>query len=185
MSGGLGEARRVVKESSDPPRFVADVMLGSLARWLRILGFDTEFSPPFDDDALLSRAAAQGRTLLTADRTLASRPMARRVVLVPPADLPAQVAHVMRTCGLAAWVSPLTRCVACNARLRNLPRDRARDRVPPHILDAHETFLACPRCARTYWPGSHLHHILEQLRRWDVGYSDTPSRTPPRTLTSW
>lgn len=159
---GLGHEPPVVKAHARPPCFLADVMLGSLTRWLRILGFDVEFGPDFDDDALIRRSNATGRVLLTADRALAARAVLRDPLLVPPSGLDAQLRAVARMVPLLPLSTPLTRCVHCNAILSRIPRDRARERVPPHIFDAHDEFLACGPCGRVFWHGTHRDRIL----RW-------------------
>ncbi|MBN1423340.1 Mut7-C RNAse domain-containing protein [Candidatus Fermentibacteria bacterium] len=171
---GLADASPLVKAFATSPRFAADMMLGSLARWLRILGFDTVFGPDFDDDALIRQSNASGRILLTADRALASRPIARRAVLLPPSRLPEQWQALVRAMPLLPWVRPFTRCGTCNDPLRSLPRDRARDRVPPHIFDVHGSFLACPSCRRVYWPGTHRDHILGRVQRLGAAIGQCP-----------
>lgn len=162
---GLGDGPPLVKAFATPPRFMVDLMLGSLARWLRILGFDTLFGPDFDDDALIRGSNASGRILLTADRALASRPVARQAVLLPSSSFQGQWQTLVHALPLLPWAMPFTRCPACNEALCRLECDRARDRVPPHIFETHDCFLSCPSCCRVYWPGTHRDHILRRLHQ--------------------
>lgn len=174
---GLGREPAVVKPFPEPPRFLADVMVGSLARWLRLLGFDTLYGPEFDDDALARMANLTGRILLTADRALAARPAVRHPLLVPPSGLDLQLRAVARSIPLLPLSRPLTRCPVCNAPLSSLPRDRARDRVPPYVFDAHEAFLSCVPCGRVFWPGTHRDHIIGWMQE-HIGRGALPAPVP-------
>jgi uncharacterized protein with PIN domain len=158
----------VVKRCKSPPRFVADAMLGSLARRLRLLGLDTLYDPDTDDDALLRESNRTGRILVTADTELVQRPLARSTVLVPSTELDDQFVNLSSQVDIAPWVRPFTRCIECNAELAPLHKDRARDGVPPFVWQTNETFYRCGGCGRIYWRGSHragLDAEIERLER--------------------
>jgi uncharacterized protein with PIN domain len=155
----------LVKRYTSPPRFIADAMLGSLARSMRLLGFDTLYDPDVDDDALLRESNRTGRILITADTTLVKRPLARSTVLVPPSKLDEQLTALATRLELAAWVNPFTRCVACNTALVCIHKDRAREGVPPFVWETNETFYQCRGCWRIYWRGSHRAGLEAEVER--------------------
>jgi len=138
-------------------------MLGTLAKWLRILGYDTRFDPDLDDHQLIRLARAEGRVLLTRDTELARR-RGIRVLLVTNEDLEDQIEQV-----LAEWnLKPdqaFSRCPVCNEPLAELDRETARSRVPAYVAQTQETFRECPRCGRVYWRGSHWYKMHDQLQR--------------------
>jgi uncharacterized protein with PIN domain len=151
------------KPTHDPVRLLADGMLGRLAKWLRILGFDTAYDPSLDDYALLRLARAEGRVLLTCDRELARRPGAQSL-LIESTDLEAQLRQVI----VALHLHPdaaFSRCPVCNTPLDILKRGAVRDRVPAHILRKYTEFRHCPHCDRVYWPGTHRTRMLETIAR--------------------
>jgi len=149
-----------------PPRFVVDAMLGRLARWLRLLGYDALYDPSADDRALARCAAASGRILLTRDRGLLARRLVTRGLLIHDDRLAGQLRQVAAECGLALDPARcFTRCLACNAETREVSRDEVAGRVPPFVLRTHERFRACPGCGRVYWAGSHRALALRQLAR--------------------
>ena len=151
----------------DEARFVADVMLGRLARWLRALGYDTVYAPDAPDARLLGLALREGRRLLTRDAALARR--ARESgLLIREDDLDGQLREVVAGCGLAAR-SPLTRCLECNGVLRPVSPDEVRDRVPPYTLATQRAFRACPGCGRVFWPGTHAIGIARRLEPYLAG----------------
>jgi uncharacterized protein len=143
----------------DPRRFVLDVHLGTLARRLRLLGFDTWYRTEADDLELADVAVSDARILLTRDREL----LMRRVIVhgyLPRSDDPDdQLAEVVRRYRLAGRTAPLTRCVPCNGELTPVPKAEVIDLVPPRTRVEHDTFVRCRSCGQVYWPGSHLGRI--------------------------
>jgi uncharacterized protein with PIN domain len=148
----------------EPPEacFVADAMLGKLARWLRALGYDTLYLREAPDARLLALALGERRLLLTRDVRLARR--ARDAGLLIRADrLDEQLGEVAAARGLTGR-APLSRCLECNGRL--LPADPAsvRAEVPPYTFATQRAFRRCQGCGRVFWPGTHAAGILGRLR---------------------
>jgi len=138
-------------------------MLGRLARWLRFAGFDTVFLPDVPDSLVAQRSREEGRWLLTRDRHLAAR-AGPRVVLLRSGSVVEQVAELRARLPLAVDRTLfLTRCSVCNARLVEVPRAEAGERVPPYVAAHAARFLSCPGCGRMYWPGSHPGRIARTL----------------------
>jgi hypothetical protein len=141
-------------------------MLGRLARWLRLLGYDTLYDPRADDRALARQSAAEGRILLTRDRGLLARRIVTQGLLVEHDHLAGQLRQVATACGLV--LDPgrcFTRCLSCNAGTGEAERSEVAGRVPPFVLRTHERFRACPGCGRVYWAGSHRELALRELGR--------------------
>ncbi len=153
-----------INTSSDQPQsqnLLADGMLGRLARWLRILGYDTAFDPQADDWTLVRRARAEARLLLTRDRQLANR-RGTPALLIESEELADQVQQVVATVGPPPE-GAFTRCPVCNERLASLSREAARERVPPHVYRTQQEFRLCPACNRVYWRGTHWQRMREAL----------------------
>jgi len=144
-------------------RFIADAMLGTLAKWLRILGYDTQFDTSLDDHQLVRLARADGRVLLTRDRELAQRP-GIQVLFVVSEQLDAQIAQVLVDLDLVPNRS-FSRCPVCNELLVEIDSETARARVPRYVAETHETFRSCPACGRVYWRGTHWQQMADQLDR--------------------
>jgi hypothetical protein len=142
-------------------RFVADVMLGKLARWLRALGYDTLYFRDAPDSRLLGIALRERRRLLTRDAGLAARAGAAGL-LVRAEDLDAQLRGVMDACGLVSR-APLSRCLECNGVLASRRPAQVRDRVPPYTLATQTEFWECAGCRRVFWAGTHARGILGRL----------------------
>ena len=146
-------------------RFVADSMLGKLARWLRILGYDTAYDPFAEDDALLRQAEAEDRILLTRDVPLSERAPEGCCILVAHDKLDGQMAQLVQTLGLDLDRETFTRCLICNDPIVDVSRDAVRDRVPPYVFQTQTRFHRCPTCGRIYWRGTHLDRMSERLAK--------------------
>ena len=143
-------------------RFVADDMLGKLAKWLRILGYDVLYPAPARDAYLLRLAQAEGRVLLTRDRGLADRCSGWKV-LVKSEDPWEQLRQVVEELGLEVDRGFLSRCAVCNEPIEPVPKENVRDLVPPYVFRTHEHFARCPICGRVYWEGSHVERMRRKL----------------------
>ena len=150
------------------PRFIVDGHLGRLARNLRLAGFDTLYDPAWDDAAIVQRAAAERRTILTRDKAMLRRSAVDRGYFVRNTAVGPQVAEVVRALQLESLLQPFTRCRECNTPLEDITIEEASARVPPRVAASHQRFKACPGCGRVYWEGSHyarMAAMLAALRR--------------------
>ena len=143
------------------PRFVADVMLGKLARWLRALGYDTLYFRDAPDARLLGIALREERRLLTRDVGLAMR-AGEGGYLVRNEALDDQLREVTEACGLVGR-AVLSRCLECNGTLVPRRPDEVRGRVPAYTLAIRSEFSECAGCGRVFWPGTHAEGILSRL----------------------
>lgn len=154
----------------DSMRFIADSMLGKLARWLRLLGYDARYEGDLDDRRIVEIGVEEDRVVLTRDRRLVERRACRDYVLVDDDDPQLQIEQLVAELDLEVsddrW---LTRCLICNAPLREVDRNRVRDEVPPYVFANHERFARCGGCDRVYWRGTHVSEMLDALRSLHAG----------------
>ena len=150
------------------PQFVVDCMLGRLARWLRILGFDTLYFRNIDDRELLELHAETGRVLLTRDTHLVQCRGVGRHVLVGSDGWEDQLRQVV--VALSLNVRPermLTRCLLCNHPLEKLAPEEAYGRIPDYVAGSTSAFRGCRSCDKVYWAGSHrkrMEEVVSMLR---------------------
>jgi uncharacterized protein with PIN domain len=142
------------------PRFIADAMLGKLARWLRVLGFDTLYMQG-NDHSIAARARAEGRILLTRDTELARR-KGLQVMLIGSQKLDSQLTQVVQTFGYQMLVLP-PRCMNCNGILHSRTTEQVRHLVPPYVAKTQQVFHQCSNCGKVYWQGTHWEQI-QKLR---------------------
>lgn len=146
-----------------PLKFIADSMLGRLARWLRILGYDVIYEPSISDDDLIARSLQEQRVILTMDRELTQRESAKYCLLIRSDDYKEQLKHVITHYNIDCKSHIFTRCLLCNETLDSIEKEKIKDKVPKYVYSAQNKFDICPQCHRVYWSGTHRDEILKNL----------------------
>jgi uncharacterized protein with PIN domain len=144
----------------DTPRLLVDAMLGRLARWLRLAGYDAAYWRDGSDAALARQARAENRLILTRDHQLAAR-RGVRALLITAETLDTQIDEVRMKLG--GNPQPFTRCPECNSHLTDLPHASARELVPSYVWHTQSVFRHCPECGRVYWKGTHWPALQSRL----------------------
>jgi len=159
----------------NPPRFLCDVMLARLARWLRAAGHDTLLAGAQVPDGELVRCAVeQGRWLLTLDRQMAAHKAAQeQVIVLAHGSLAEQVAQLGRLIDIDWLARPFSRCLLDNALLEPA-RPGDIDRLPEGVRRAADAFFTCPVCGRVYWAGSHHRRMAATLAAWQRARAPSP-----------
>ncbi len=142
-------------------KFIADVMLGRLAKRLRLLGFDVLYDRTLDDNEIIRLSLEQDRVILTRDTGLAARPLASRNIFVKSDDVRMQLEQVLSAFPPDEPAAPLTRCSACNTPLAVASKPDVRDSVPGYVYDKYNFFLKCSSCGRVYWRGTHVSRMAK------------------------
>ena len=159
----VASVTRVRPEPLRVIRFVLDVHLGRLARYLRLAGFDALYDRASDDGQLAERSAAERRVLLTRDQGLLKRRAVTHGYCVRSPVPARQLAEVVARFDLRRLIRPFTRCMSCNGSLVAADRAEVEAEVPPRSRRHFDTFLRCASCRRVYWQGSHYRHLTAIL----------------------
>jgi uncharacterized protein with PIN domain len=142
--------------------FIADVMVGKLARWLRVLGIDVVYSNTLTDDEILRIATSEHRIILTRDVAFAARLSPGQFLFIESDHYRDQVRQVLRAFDIKDF-KVFSRCLECNAGLESVDKQTIADRVPPYVYQTQERFAICPSCKRVYWRGTHADQMLKRL----------------------
>ncbi len=151
-------------------KFIADSMLGRLARWLRLLGYDTLYYPRIEAGLLLRIAREEKRTLLTRNTRLIKVRGLKNFLLLEENDPFGQLKKVISTYNLQPFsggespTRPYSRCSLCNTLLEDIHKDEAKQHVPEYVYQTSDTFKRCPKCGKFYWKGTHPEKMREKLR---------------------
>jgi uncharacterized protein with PIN domain len=152
-------------------------MLGSVARKLRIFGFDTAYIAHTADDEVLRMGVEQGRIILTADKEFFKRLVSRgaRGVLVDGSDDFGDLFHIFEKLSIkSVGVDLGSRCAACDGLLESVSREEVSSSVPEAVLARRDSFYRCTGCAKVYWDGSHLERLRALARRLEARLASPP-----------
>jgi uncharacterized protein with PIN domain len=144
---------------------LCDQMLGSLAKWLRILGIDTYFAQnTIEDDELLKIALDENRILITRDKELIIRAERYKISTIPiqSTDLGIQISAILSHIPLDNKRF-FTRCTICNTLVRKIDKSSVKPYIPKKVYANKDIFWYCPSCNKYYWQGSHYKKILSTI----------------------
>ena len=147
-------------------KFIADRMLGRLAKELRMLGYDTVFYRGEDPYPLVKLAREEGRVILTRNTKLTPKRPEDRIVRIMEDKPSLQLRELIQSKIISLHEEiPFSRCLLCNIVLNEIPREEAEGKVPDFIFYQQKEFFRCPQCLRIFWQGSHQDHMLEKIER--------------------
>ena len=153
-------------------RFIADMMLGRLARWLRLYGYDTLYGIE-DDEEIIRAALSEGRVILTRDSGLTerARKLGAEAFLLRSNTLKEQVKELKRLGVEFKELFPANaRCPKCNGPIRPASKEEVKGKVPPKVYERYDEFYICEDCGQIYWPGRQWREMLridKKLRKGD------------------
>ena len=146
------------------PCFAAEKTLGRLAKWLRLLGFDTLYEIELRDKPFVESLEYE-RILLTRTELIRNRFASRPLIFIESDHLEQQLGQIFSELGLnAAQTRPFSRCLQCNVPIVGIAKAELWGRIPDHIFEMHDHFSRCPECERIFWSGSHTRRSLEKIR---------------------
>lgn len=148
-------------------RFIVDINAGKLAKWLRIIGYDTLLFNELDDGQMVKIATQDNRVILTRDTQLLKRRVITsgkvKALLVEGEDPKDQLRQIVADLDLDYKHQPFSRCIECNTRLIEKQKNTLKERIPPYVYKTQDYFMECPDCNRIYWQGTHWTAMNSEL----------------------
>ena len=149
-------------------KFIADNNVGKLARWLRLIGYDTLMFKQKNDGQMIKRALSEDRVILTKDTQFMKRRLVTngtlKTILIKQDDPKTQVQEVAETLNLNYHFKPFSLCLECNQALITRDKKEVQTLVPTHVFETQTQYTECPACHRIYWPGTHWQAMVKKLQ---------------------
>ncbi|QLH42803.1 MAG: Mut7-C ubiquitin/RNAse domain-containing protein [Coxiellaceae bacterium] len=161
----LAGMTRVRRHSLRQPKFILDVHLGKLARYMRLFGFDVWYRNDYQDREIVKLAVETRRTILTRDVGLLKNKAVQRGYWLRATKPLEQIREVLRRFDLWAKAKPFTRCLLCNGRLVSVNKQRVAHQLPPNAQHYFTEFARCQNCHKIYWRGSHYERLQKIVDR--------------------
>jgi len=149
------------------PKFILDVHLGTLAKYMRILGFDSLYKNNYKDEEIVDISLKEKRTILTRDRGILKRSKVTQGYWIRSIKTDEQIIEVIKRFDLKEEIKELSRCLLCNSLLRKISKEKVIDRLPRKVKEFHNEFYYCKKCDKIFWKGSHytkMKGIIERVR---------------------
>ena len=143
--------------------------MGKLAKWLRIMGYDTLFFNGSDDSGMIAIALAEDRVILTRDTQIMKRRVVTRgqlkAILIQSDEPERQMRQVIDSLNLDWQFKPFTICLECNQPLVERSKQQVSNLVPPYVFQTQSQYMECPACHRIYWRGTHWQAMTKKLEK--------------------
>jgi len=150
-------------------KFIVDEMAGKLARFLRMLGYDTVYHKEISDSKLIEIALSEKRTILTRDTHLIKMKIVKDYYLVRDDNPENQLKNVIEHFTLKPDPDVfLSRCLECNSALIDTPKESVKEKVWPYVYKMQDKFMICPDCDRIYWEGDHVRAMRKRFKDWSI-----------------
>lgn len=147
------------------PKFICDVHLGKLARYLRMMGFDVLYKNFFNDEEIVRLSKKEKRAILTRDRGILKRNKVTHGYYIRSSEVEKQAEEVVRRFDLQSLITEFTRCLDCNHKLIKIAKVKIKEELPPKVASAQKEFFKCPECSKLYWKGTHHQRMLSFVKK--------------------
>jgi len=141
------------------PKFVLDVHLGRLSKYMRLCGFDSLFQRDLNDREIINISSSEHRIILTRDRDLLKAKLVTHGYWIRSSGPEGQLIEVLKRFDLKNSLNPFTRCLECNGILQNVSKKEIIDLLQPRTRNYYAEFKKCTGCGKVYWEGSHYERM--------------------------
>jgi len=144
-------------------KFILTKELGRLAKWLRILGYDTTYFCQGNPSSLIIQALRDGRIIITRNSHL-SKSRGAKTVFIEAEKIKEQMSEALEKLNIQPDAGLMfSRCILCNVELADIAKEKVKGRVPEYVFKTQKDFITCPSCKRIYWPGTHWGNVQKTL----------------------
>jgi hypothetical protein len=146
-------------------KFIADINLGHIVKYMRILGFDSYYDPFLSPHEIIEISKRENRIILTQSRKLLKFKAVTHGVFIRPGTPTDQVKQIIDTLDIKDSIQLFSRCLRCNSLLENVTKEKILDRIPPKTKEICDQYVECQFCNKIYWKGTHFIHMKKALRQ--------------------
>ena len=144
-------------------KFILDVHLGTLARYLRLLGFDTLYRNNLKDEEIIKLSMSEQRIILTRDLFILKNGKVTHGYFIRSTNPKKQLPEIIRRFDLKEQFRPFTLCLECNGRILQVDKISIEKKLKPNTRKAFQEFYQCQSCMKVYWKGSHYEKMTKMV----------------------
>jgi len=146
-------------------KFIADINLGDIVKYMRVLGFDLYYDPLLSIREIIELSKRENRIILTKSRKLLKFKEVSHGIFIRPGTTPEQIRRILDYLDIQDNIKPFSRCLRCNTVLNVVPKENILDRIPPRTKKFCDEYVQCPSCNKIYWKGTHFIHMKKIVRQ--------------------
>ncbi len=146
-------------------KFIADINLGNIVKYMRVLGFDLYYDPFLSTREIIELSKRENRIILTKSRKLLNFKEVSHGIFIRPGTTGEQIRRIIDYLDIKDNIKPFSRCLRCNTLLNMVPKEQILDRIPPKTKECCDEYVQCPSCDRIYWKGTHFIHMEKVVRQ--------------------
>jgi len=147
-------------------KFIANVNLGDITNYLRLLGLDVYHDPSLSSQEIIKISKNENRIILTKSRKLLKFKEVTHGIFIRPGKTEEQVKRIIDSLDIKNQIKPFSRCLRCNNLLEKIPKENILDRIPPRAKEFYNEYTHCTSCDRIYWKGTHyikMQNVIDQI----------------------
>ncbi len=160
----ISNITRLRERSLRELKFISDVHLGKLTKYLRLCGFDTYTRTDLKDEEIIDLALSDKRVILTRDKQLLKNNKVTHGYWIRSAEPREQLREIILRFDLKKRLSLFTRCMECNGVVREVAKNDILEHLEPGTRRYYRKFTGCPDCGRIYWNGSHYRNMKKEIK---------------------
>jgi uncharacterized protein with PIN domain len=161
----ITEVTRLRKIPLRRNKFIADINLGDIVKYMRVLGFDLFYDPLLTPREIIEISNTENRTILTRSRKLLKFKEVTHGIFLRPGTTPEQIRRIIDYLDIKDNIKPFSRCLGCNTLLKSVSKEKILNRIPPKTKEFCDEYVQCPSCDKIYWKGTHFMNMKKIVRQ--------------------
>lgn len=137
-------------------KFIADINLGDIVKYMRVLGFDLYYDPLLATREIIEISKREHRIILTKSRKLLKFKDVTHGIFIRPGTTTEQIKRIIDYLDIKDNIKPFSRCLRCNTLLKSVPKEKIFDKIPPKTKEFCDKYAHCKSCDKIYWKGTHF-----------------------------
>lgn len=146
-------------------KFIADINLGDIVKYMRVLGFDLYYDPLLSTREIIELSKRENRIILTKSRKLLKFKEVSHGIFIRPDTTTEQIRRIIDCLDIKGNIKPFSRCLGCNTLLNIVAKEKILDKIPPKTKEFCDEYVQCPSCNKIYWKGTHFIHMKKVVRQ--------------------
>jgi hypothetical protein len=146
-------------------KFIADINLGDIVKYMRVLGLDLYYDPLLSTREIIEISKRENRVILTKSRKLLKFKDVSHGIFIRPGTTTEQIRRIIDFLDIKDKIKPFSRCLRCNTRLNIVRKEKIIDRIPPKTKEFCNKYVQCRSCNKIYWKGTHFIGMEKVVRQ--------------------